>query len=41
VVVSNPEQDQFLTRNRGCLEVVFWLGLAVLVLAAIRSCGGP
>lgn len=38
VEVYNPRQDQFLTRNRGCLEVFVWLGLAILIIAGLKSC---
>lgn len=36
-VVYNPKQDRFLTRNRGCLEIVFWLFLGIIVFAGLRS----
>ncbi len=39
-VVYNPKQDRFLTRNRGCLETLFWLFAAILVFVALRSCIG-
>jgi hypothetical protein len=38
VEVYNPRQDQFLTRNRGCLEVFVSLGLAILIIAGLKSC---
>lgn len=35
VVVNNPKQDEFLTRNRGCLESLFWVGLAIFLLVIL------
>ena len=39
-VVYNPRQDRFLTRNRGCFEIVFWLFLGIMLLAILRACIG-
>ena len=36
-IVHNPNQDQFLTRNRGCFEVLIWLLLALLIIAFLNS----
>lgn len=38
VVIYNPKQDQFLTRNRGCLESLFWLGLIGIALFWLFGC---
>lgn len=39
VQVHNPSQDQFLTRNRGCLEIVFWIFLGLLIIAGVSNIG--
>jgi predicted amidophosphoribosyltransferase len=36
--VHNPNQDLFLTRNRGCFEVACWFLLALIIIAGLKSC---
>jgi hypothetical protein len=37
-VVFNPRQDRFLTRNRGCLESLFWLAFISFILFLLFGC---
>jgi hypothetical protein len=37
ITTYNPKQDQFLTRNRGCLEILFWLFFGIFLLAMLKN----
>jgi len=34
-IVNDPKLDRFLTRNRGCLEVMFWAAFAIFLISII------
>lgn len=40
ITVYNPQQDRFLTRNRGCLEILVWIIFGIVILFLIRACLG-